>query len=94
MALSQANRNNAAVISLGKPLQKQSGIPEEQQIEDSHTVNMGFAKEWVQKVFETPRGLTRGGVEPEVEQQMTEAVKWLNENFGSATPRATAAGAD
>jgi len=85
VALSQANRNAGGVVALGKPLQKQSGIPEEQQAEDAHTVNMGFAKEWVQKVFETPRGLTRGAAdEPDVEQSMSDAVKWLNENFGTA----------
>jgi|EP00900_Chrysochromulina_parva_P024627 kinesin family protein 5 len=81
VALSQANGNKAGVVALGKPLQKQSGIPEEQQADDSQTVNMGFAKDWVQKVFETPRG-ARGGAEPDVEQSMQDAVKWLNQNFG------------
>ena len=82
VALSQANKSNATATLLGKPLQKQSGMLEEQQQEDASTVNMGFAKEWVQKVFETPRGVTRGPSEPVVEQSMADAVKWLNANFG------------
>ena len=37
VALSEVNGNKGAAISLGKPLQKQSGIPEDQQVDDAET---------------------------------------------------------
>ena len=49
------------------------GIPEDQQVDDT-TVNMEYAKEWVQKIFETPRG--------DHTQHKSDAFKWLQENFG------------
>jgi len=73
VALSEVNGNKGAAVSLGKPLQKQSGIPEDQQVDDA-TVNMEYAKEWIQKVFETPRG--------DHTQHKSDAFKWLQENFG------------
>jgi len=73
VALSEINGNMGAALSLGKPLQKQSGIPEDQQVDDA-TVNMEYAKEWIQKIFETPRG--------DHSQEKTDAFKWLQENFG------------
>merc|ERR1719450_2038441 len=73
VALSEVNGNKGAALSLGKPLQKQSGIPEDQQVDDA-TVNMEYAKEWIQKIFETPRG--------DHTQQKSDAFKWLQENFG------------
>merc|ERR1719440_2648921 len=69
VALSEVNGNKGAAISLGKPLVKQSGIPEDQQVDDA-TVNMEYAKEWIQKIFETPRGDAVG-------QQKADAFKWL-----------------
>ena len=81
VALSQAAGKTGAALSLGMPLQKQSGIPEESAREDA--VNMGFAKEWVTKVFETPRGNSN---DDGVEIEMANAVLWLQENF-SLTPR-------
>jgi len=81
VALSQASGKTSAAMSLGMPL-KQSGIPEEAAAEDA--VNMGFAKEWVQKVFETPRG--KAGDDEAMSLRVAEAAQWLQENFG-ATPR-------
>merc|ERR550514_1511513 len=78
VALSQANGKSSAAMSLGMPLQKLEGIPEEQ------SINMGFAKDWVQKVFLTPRA--SGESTEEVESNMADAVAWLQDNFG-ATPR-------
>ena len=84
VALSEVNGNKAAAISLGKPLQKQSGIPEDQQVDDA-TVNMDFAKDWIQKIFETPRGengqVRTIGTE-DIEAGKTDAFRWLQENFG------------
>ena len=65
-------------ISLGKPLQKQSGIPEDQQVDDA-TVNMDFAKDWIQKIFETPREHVG---EKDIEAGKNDAFRWLQENFG------------
>ena len=73
VALSEASGNNTAAIALGKPLQKQSGVAEETHIDDA-AVNMDYAKEWVQKIFETPRG--------DHSQKKSEAFKWLHETFG------------
>ena len=55
VALSQAHGKGGAALSLGMPLNKDgnSSIPEED------AVNMGFAKDWVQKVFMTPRAPAR-----------------------------------
>jgi len=84
VALSEVNGNKGAAISLGKPLQKQSGIPEDQQVDDA-TVNMDFAKDWIQKIFETPRG-ENGQVRTigseDIEAGKTDAFRWLQENFG------------
>jgi len=77
VALSQAAGKTSAAVSLGMPLQKDThAIPEED------AVNMGFAKDWVAKAFLTPRDAT-GQAHLD---QMADAVKWLNENFGT-TPR-------
>jgi len=73
VALSEVSGNKAAVVSLGKPLQKQSGIPEDTQVDDA-TVNMEFAKEWINKIFETPRG--------DHTKQKSDAFQWLQQNFG------------
>jgi len=73
VALSEVNGNKGAAISLGKPLQKQSGIPEDTQVDDA-TVNMEFAKEWINKIFETPRG--------DHTKQKSDAFQWLQQNFG------------
>jgi len=87
VALSEVNGNKGAAISLGgKPLQKQLGIPEDQQVDDA-AVNMDFAKEWIAKVFETPREGAAGRVgatnESELAQQKSDAFKWLHANFGN-----------
>jgi len=84
VALSEVNGNKGAAISLGKPLQKQSGIPEDQQVDDA-TVNMDFAKDWIQKIFETPRGAngeTRTIHTEDIEAGKSDAFRWLKENFG------------
>ena len=79
VALSQAHGKGGAAMSLGMPLAKEAGsIPE------NDAVNMGFAVDWIQKVFLTPRASGSGG--EEVEAEMSNAVLWLQENFG-ATPR-------
>ena len=78
VALSEVNGNKQAAQLLGKPLQKQSGIPEDAQVDDA-TVNMDFAKDWIQKIFETPRG--ERNIE-EIEAGKSDAFNWLKENFG------------
>jgi hypothetical protein len=78
VTLSEVNGNKGAAISLGKPLQKQSGIPEDQQVDDA-TVNMDFAKDWIQKIFETPREHIG---EKDIEAGKNDAFRWLQENFG------------
>ena len=83
-ALAQASGKTGATVSLGMPMQKQSGIPEETATEDA--VNMGFAKEWVQKVFETPRGKDGKDGEAEMNDRVAEATQWLQDSFG-ITPR-------
>ena len=80
VALSQANGKGGAAMSLGVPLQQKDGtIPEE----ETDAINMGFAKDWVQKVFLTPRASGDDGAN--VEAEMADAVEWLQMNFG--TPR-------
>ena len=99
VALLEVNGNKAAALSLGKPLQKQFGIPEEQQVNDA-TVNMDFAKEWISKVFETPRegaASRAGGGVDELKQEKYDAAQWLRENFGpqaGAGKRGAATAAD
>ena len=78
VALSEVNGNKGATIALGKPLQKQSGIPEDQQVDDA-TINMDFAKDWIQRIFETPR--ERVG-DKDIEAGKNDAFRWLQENFG------------
>ena len=78
VTLSEVNGNKGAAISLGKPLQKQSGIPEDQQVDDA-TVNMDFAKDWIQKIFETPREHIG---EKDITAGKNDAFRWLQENFG------------
>jgi len=78
VALSAAHGKSSAAYSLGMPLQKDKTIPEEE------SVNMSFAKDWVAKVFLTPRGTGSGG--EEMADQTSDAVAWLQDNFG--TPRA------
>ena len=90
MALSEVNGNKGAAISLGKPLQKQSGIPEDQQVDDV-TVNMDFAKDWIQKIFETPRGEANRA---ELEEGKSDAFRWLQENFGPNAATARGVGND
>jgi hypothetical protein len=76
VALSQVHGRSNAAMSLGMPQQKgaEPAIPEE------NSVNMDFTKDWVEKVFLTPRAT--GG--DEAEQNMVAAVEWLQENFGAA----------
>jgi len=90
VALSEVNGNKGAAISLGKPLQKQSGIPEDQQVDDV-TVNMDFAKDWIQKIFETPRGEANRA---ELEEGKSDAFRWLQENFGPNAATARGVGND
>lgn len=46
---------------------------------------MDFAKDWIQKIFETPRGengqVRTIGTE-DIEAGKTDAFRWLQENFG------------
>ena len=77
VALSEVNGNKAAAISLGKPLQKQNGVPEDTTVDDA-SVNMDFAKDWIQKIFETPRG-----ERTDLEEGKGEAFRWIKENFGT-----------
>ena len=82
VALAQSNNKTGAAVSLGMPLQME-GISEE--VQDA--INMGFAQDWVSKVFMTPRAVgDSGGVD--VDTEMAEAVAWLQDTFGAATPRA------
>ena len=88
VALSQAHGKQGAALSLGMP-KPEGGLgptPEED------AINMGFASDWVKKVFMTPRtgGPSQG---EEVEREMADAVAWLQANFGGATPRGNAPGA-
>jgi hypothetical protein len=95
-ALSHARGNKAAVMQLGMPIRKQPGAQEEDPDEGDalhDVINMGFAKDWVSRVFETPRaGLRLNNTtdasesNEEVEKQMADAVAWLEDNFGM-TPR-------
>jgi len=96
VAVSHAYGKAGAARSLGMPmLKKQSGISEGHQPGagggdgDEDGVSLTFAKDWVQKVFQTPRGV--GDSNEEIESNMADAVLWLQENFG-ATPRGEGAG--
>lgn len=86
VAVAQASGRNQAVTSLGVPL-KQAGTVEgtaEEPMDPSHVVNMNFAKDWVTKVFETPRG--GADDDTEMRERVAEAAQWLQLNFGM-TPR-------
>ena len=78
--------------SLGKPLAaphgtsdgvpsgggKQAGLAEQPLASDT-ALDLGFAKEWVEKMFATPReGQTR-----QRSDQRSDAVRWLQDNFGA-----------
>merc|ERR1719183_1455665 len=78
VALSEVHGNKQAAQLLGKPLQKQSGIPEDTQVDDA-TVNMDFAKDWINKIFETPREHIG---EKDITAGKNDAFRWLQENFG------------
>ena len=82
VALSHASGKSGAALSLGMPLQKQTGGTEGSTEHDTgaQRIDMTFSREWVHKVFETPRN---GG---EMQEDMEQAVIWLQDNFGM-TPR-------
>ena len=77
VALSEVNGNKQAAQLLGVAAEA-GGIPEDAQVDDA-TVNMDFAKDWIQKIFETPRG--ERNIE-EIEAGKSDAFNWLKENFG------------
>jgi hypothetical protein len=83
-ALSQATGKQGAALSLGMPLQgapKEGATPRTAEAEQD-AVNMGFAQDWVERMFLTPRA---SGDDGEIDQSMAEAIAWLQENFGGAT---------
>ena len=50
---------------------------------------MDFAKDWIQKIFETPREHIG---EKSIEEDKGKAFLWLQENFGATTNRTARGG--
>lgn len=86
VALSQAAGKTNAAISLGMPKTQHPQREEENAVAED-AINMGFAVDWVQRMFATPRGT--GESAADVEEGMSDAYDWLQIHFGT-TPRGAA----